>query len=130
MGIFDKLFSGNPKEKKEEKVLPWIPLTSIPQLDMIEKRSNEKLQVIFKHSTRCGISRMVINQFVDSYDFTEEEVDLYYLDLLNHRDVSNEIAAKFQVWHESPQMIVLKGGHVVHHASHSGIQAASIQQVI
>ncbi|MFC0604495.1 bacillithiol system redox-active protein YtxJ [Winogradskyella pulchriflava] len=129
MGIFNKMFgsSSEPsssvkasKNKEEEKVLPWIALNTIEQLDAIEEASKTKSQLIFKHSTRCGISRMVMNAFVSDYDL-DANADLYYLDLLNYRDVSNEVGYKFQVMHESPQLLILKNGVVVAHASHGGI---------
>jgi bacillithiol system protein YtxJ len=113
--------SGDSAENKEEKVLPWIPLNELSQLDVIKEKSNTKTQVVFKHSTRCGISRMVMKQFIESYDVTEKNLDLYYLDLLNYREVSNEVGYKFQVMHESPQLLVLKKGVVVAHASHGQI---------
>ena len=81
MGIFNKLFRSN-SELKEKKVLPWITLNTINQLDVIESASKIKTQVIFKHSTRCGVSSMVLNQFVDAYELTEENLDLYFLDLI------------------------------------------------
>ena len=118
MGIFNKMFGSS--EPKEEKLLPWIALNSVSQLDTIAEQSKTKTQLIFKHSTRCGISRMVMNQFVSAYD-VELNADLYYLDLLNYRDVSNEVGYKFQVLHESPQLLVLKNGVVVAHASHGAI---------
>ena len=83
MGLLNKLFGGE-NEVKEEKLLPWIPLNESPQLDFIQTKSSTKTQVIFKHSTRCGISRMVMKQFVDAYNFTEKDLDLYYLDLLHY----------------------------------------------
>ena len=118
MGIFNKMFGSS--EPKEEKLLPWIALNSVSQLDTIAEQSKTKTQLIFKHSTRCGISRMVMNQFESAYD-VELNADLYYLDLLNYRDVSNEVGYKFQVLHESPQLLVLKNGVVVAHASHGAI---------
>lgn len=119
MGLFDKLFSGS-SEPKEEKTLPWIALASVSQLDEIAEQSKTKTQIIFKHSTTCGISRMVMRQFVSSYD-DDADLDLYYLDLLNYREVSNEAGFKFQVIHESPQLLVIKNGVVLAHASHGGI---------
>ena len=89
MGLFNKMFGSS--EPKEEKVLPWQALTDVSQLSEIEKRSNGKTQLVFKHSTRCGISRMVMNQFVSMYDL-DLNADLYYLDLLNYREVSNWIS--------------------------------------
>lgn len=129
MGILKKIF-GSTGEVKEEKVLPWIELNNISQLKDIEEKSRNKTQLIFKHSTRCGISRMVINQFVDAYDFSEEDFDLYYLDLLNFRDVSNEVGFKFQVIHESPQLLVIKNGAVETHASHGAIGQIDLNQFI
>ncbi|MFD0861767.1 bacillithiol system redox-active protein YtxJ [Sungkyunkwania multivorans] len=128
MGIFDKLFGSDSegKEKVEKKALPWRRLTEIDQLNELADASHQRPQVIFKHSTRCGISSMVMNQFEGSFDIEEDAIDLYYLDLLSYREVSNEVAAKFQTWHESPQMLIIKNGETVHHASHSAIQASDI----
>lgn len=116
--MFKKIFGSS--EPKKEKLLPWIPLNTVAQLDSIAEKSNGKTQLIFKHSTRCGISRMVMNQFVSAYDL-DSNADLYYLDLLSYRDVSNEVGFKFQVMHQSPQLLVIKNGVVVAHASHGGI---------
>ena len=125
MSFIEKLFGGR-KEVKEEKLLPWIPLNDIQQLNHIEEKSKTKTQVIFKHSTRCGISRMVINQFVDNYSLTEKDLDLYYLDLLDFRDVSNEVGYKFQVIHQSPQLLVINKGVVVAHDSHGAINGIDL----
>ena len=119
MGIFNKIF-GNDNQPKETKVLPWKNLTTVSQLDEIAKLSLGKTQVIFKHSTRCGISSMVMNQFVAAFDL-DINLDLYYLDLLSYRDVSNETGYKFQVMHQSPQLLIIKNGVVVAHASHGAI---------
>ncbi|WP_066225392.1 bacillithiol system redox-active protein YtxJ [Formosa haliotis] len=118
MGLFDKMFGG--KSEKVERDLPWKPLVSIGQLEDIKNASNERPQVLFKHSTRCGISRMVLSQFEKDYN-NETDVDLYFLDLLQHRDVSNAIAEQFNVYHESPQLLIVKNGIVVKHASHGSI---------
>lgn len=126
LNMFKKLFGSS--EPKEEKKLPWLPLTKVSQLDTITEKSHNKTQLIFKHSTRCGISRMVMNQFVAAYD-VDIDADLYYLDLLNHRDVSNETGYKFQVLHESPQLIVIKNGNVVAHASHGAINELNLEQL-
>ena len=128
MGLFKNIFKTS--EPKEEKVLPWIPLTTKEQLDTIVERSQTKPQLIFKHSTRCGISRMVINSFKEQYNFTENDFDLYYLDLLSFREVSNEVSYKFQVLHESPQLLVVKNGEVLVHASHGAINGVDLASLV
>lgn len=126
--MFKKLFGGST-EPKEEKVLPWINLNSLSQLNEIEEKSKTKTQIIFKHSTRCGISRMVMNQFVEAYD-VDANLDLYYLDLLSYRNVSNEVGYQFQVMHESPQLLVIKNGVTVAHASHGGINDLDLMRFV
>ncbi|MDG5491747.1 bacillithiol system redox-active protein YtxJ [Psychroserpens sp. SPM9] len=127
MGFLKNIFGTS--EPKEEKVLPWQALTEVSQLSVIEQRSNTKTQVIFKHSTRCGISSMVMKQFVSSFDL-DAAMDLYYLDLLSYREVSNEVGYKFQVLHQSPQLLVIKNGVAVAHASHGAINELDLEQFV
>ena len=117
--MFKNLF--NKSKEETSKNIDWIPLTESQQLDAIIESSNNKAQLIFKHSTRCGISRMVLKTFENDYSFSTEEADAYYLDLLNYRDISNEIAEKFDVFHQSPQLIVIKNRKVIQNASHGDI---------
>ena len=119
MGLLKNIFGSS--SEKDENTINWIALTEADQLVTITEKSITKPQIIFKHSTRCGISRMVINQFVDNYSLSEKEADLYYLDLLSFREVSNEVGYKFQVLHQSPQLLVIKNGVVVTHANHGAI---------
>ncbi|WP_339709960.1 bacillithiol system redox-active protein YtxJ [uncultured Kriegella sp.] len=122
MGVFDSLFGKkNLEPKKEGEAIPWIPLVSLEQLNEIEKKSHTKPQAIFKHSTTCGISRMVLNMFKQNYHFSANEMDMYFLDLHRNREVSNEVGYKFQVMHQSPQLLVIKDGTVVAHDSHGAI---------
>ncbi|HET8885814.1 MAG TPA: bacillithiol system redox-active protein YtxJ [Salinimicrobium sp.] len=130
MGIFDKVFKSQDEISKEEIFeVPWHQINEISDLEKIEKESEKHPVVIFKHSTRCGISRMVLKQFESDYkDHHKDDLKLYFLDLLNHRDISNEIAKKFDVVHESPQLIILKNGKVVHHASHHSIDVSKVTE--
>lgn len=129
MGLFNKLFTSSTEEKSEDTT-PWIELIDKGQLDGISEKSKIKTQLIFKHSTRCGISRMVISQFKKDYTLSELQADLYYLDLLKHRDISFEIAERFNVMHESPQLLVVKNGAVVKHSSHGSINDLMIEELV
>lgn len=129
MGVFDGLFgSKEPKQPKPE--IPWKPLTEVSQLDVIMEDSKAKPVAIFKHSTTCGISRMALRQIESSYDIPANQLDIYYLDLKAYRAVSNEIAARFQVMHQSPQMLVIKNGTAVYNDSHGGINVPSLHKFI
>jgi bacillithiol system protein YtxJ len=130
MGLFGIFGSKDPSEKKEKKELPWLRLARMDQLDELVEISKTRPVVIFKHSTRCGISRMVLRQFENNLDLPPDSIRLYYLDLLSFRDISDEIAVRFQVLHQSPQLIILQNGIAVHHSSHHGIDAGIISRFV
>jgi bacillithiol system protein YtxJ len=104
----------------------WKTLESLSQLGEAIANSGSSTQIIFKHSTRCIISKMVLQQFEETMDAIPEQATLLFLDLLNHRDVSNAIAVQLDVHHESPQVVVIKNGKSVFHESHHSIDTASV----
>ena len=124
MNFFKNLLSN---KTNEESALDWIQLIEMSQLDTIIKNSNTKTQAIFKHSTRCGISRSVLRKFEQQFD-SSSSVELHFLDLLNHRDISNEIAHRFNVIHQSPQLLVIKNGVVEVHDSHYDILEVDVSE--
>ncbi|RKS23307.1 bacillithiol system protein YtxJ [Flavobacterium endophyticum] len=132
MSFFTNLF-GNSDESESKDTnqnsLNWNALTELKQLDSIVEESEEKPIVIFKHSTRCSISRMALKNFEREYS-DENSASLYFLDLLNHRDVSNEIAQRFHVIHQSPQLLLIKNGQSVYDVSHSEIDAEALKSKI
>jgi bacillithiol system protein YtxJ len=52
----------------------------------------------------------------------ESSVTPYYLDLLNHRDISNEIAGSLDVEHQSPQLILIRDGRCIYSETHHAIR--------
>jgi len=105
-----------------------IQLTDLSQLDAIASPENSKISVIFKHSTSCGISAMVLRRFENGLEDLQGKIDYYFLDLLRYRPISNEVASRFQVRHESPQLLVIQNGVVIHHSSHSQIDISAIKK--
>jgi bacillithiol system protein YtxJ len=106
----------------------WHPINTVEQLEQIKSASFVKPQVIFKHSTTCSISRMALDRFERAE--TPENVDFHYLDLLNYRAISNEIASFFQVHHESPQVILIKDGECIYDESHYGIMMDELKSFL
>lgn len=104
--------------------MQWIHLTDEEQLRQIISKSGTKPQVIFKHSTRCSISSVAFQRLQKSQQ--PEGLDFYYLDLLAHRPLSNKIAEIFKVHHESPQVLVIRGGQCIYDESHLGISMMDI----
>ena len=98
--------------------MEWKILETEDQLNSLVEASFDRPQAIFKHSTRCSIS-LVAKTRLDKANV--DAIDFHYLDLISYRNISNLIAEKFSVEHESPQIIVIKDGSCIFDESHSSI---------
>lgn len=105
----------------------WKLLTDIKQVDELALQSNQQRQLIFKHSTRCPVSSLAKNRLESKWDFEEEDFVPYFLDLIAHRQISNYLAEKFDVVHESPQVLVIQNGVCTYHASHLDIEIGRLR---
>jgi bacillithiol system protein YtxJ len=104
----------------------WINLQQEEQLEHIKESSKTKPQVIFKHSSRCSISSVVKNRLENSP--VPPGIDFYFLDLIRFRNISNKVAEDFAVYHESPQILLIKNGECIYDESHSGIMMSEIEE--
>ena len=129
MRLFNSIFGSSDEKKEKLSNVNWIPLQLMGQLDEIIALSKEKPVLIFKHSTRCSISRFALKQFENEFDL-QNQIDAYFLDLLEFRAISNEIASRFGIMHQSPQLLLIKEGKVLYDASHSDIQANELKKYI
>ena len=106
----------------------WISLESLGQLDEIKSRRG--FSIIFKHSTRCSISMMVKKRFELDWDKLPDDINVYFLDLIQNREISNTIASKFLVPHESPQLLLIENGECVLDLSHSEVSVDEVMSVL
>ena len=123
MSLFGSLFGGNTAEPSSN--INWISLTDLKDLESMIQESFEHPVLVFKHSTRCSISRMALRQFETDWNL-DGKITPYFLDLLEYRPISNAIAERLGVVHQSPQVIVIKEGQAVYDASHEAIQVSAL----
>ena len=107
--------------------MKWKELQTINDLEEALKASHENPVALFKHSTRCSVSLMAKKSVERFWDL---DIDAYYLDLIAFREVSNAIAQKLEVHHQSPQMILVKEGKVIYHASHGSIDVDAMGELL
>jgi len=101
----------------------WQKLTSISDLNDALEASSQKPVLIFKHSTRCSISQMALDRFERNWNTTNlSQVTPFYLDLIAHRDVSNQIADQLDVEHQSPQVLLVIDGKCIFSETHQSIR--------
>jgi bacillithiol system protein YtxJ len=106
--------------------MPWIPLTQLEEIEKIKALSIQRPQCIFKHSTRCSISQTAYNRLNQRLEDIEKVADIYYLDLIRYREISNHIADTFHVYHESPQILIIQHGACDYDESHMDIRPDAI----
>lgn len=106
----------------------WIELKSNSQIKEIIEKSKAKPQVIFKHSTRCSISAMAKGRLERS--LAPGNADFYFLDLINYRNISNQVSSEFDVSHQSPQILVIRNGECVYDESHGSITMDEIKEQV
>jgi bacillithiol system protein YtxJ len=124
MGFFNRNKSENTSR------ITWNKLESLSDLEQAIEKSFEVPVLLFKHSVRCSISSMALNRTESRWEMSEEEVLPFYLDLISFREVSNAIADKFNVFHASPQIILVKNGQAILDASHNEIRVELIKQAL
>lgn len=108
----------------------WNILTTEEQLDKAIALSEEKPVVLFKHSIRCGTSLHAKHKLESEWSNLKDEIEFYYLDLLQYRNISNKIAHELNVIHQSPQIILVKNGRVVFSASHQAVSVDAINKAL
>ena len=127
MSIFSNLFGKSESSNIESNSkINWVLLTHLSQLEELKVVSETKPVLIFKHSTRCSISRMALKQFENEFDL-QEKIIPYFLDLITYREISNAIASEFAVVHQSPQLLLIQNGKSVYDVSHDAIDAQALK---
>ncbi len=108
----------------------WTSLKSPEDLDRLVEHSFQQPALIFKHSTTCGISHSVFSKVEQELEQLADKYTLYYLDLLANRSISNEVADRFNVLHQSPQVLVIHQGQAVYNKSHHAINPKQLQEIV
>jgi bacillithiol system protein YtxJ len=93
-------------------------------LEELMSRSNQEPVVVFKHSTTCSISSGAYRQMEDFPG------DVALIEVQTARDVSRELGTRTGIEHESPQVIVLRNGKPVWHASHWKITSDAVARAM
>lgn len=113
------------------KHINWTELTSANQLESIQTESHTNPVIIFKHSTRCSISKAALDRLERNWNNEElPSIKPYFLDLISYREISNQIAETFHVDHESPQVLIISNGKSIYNKSHFEIDFSKIQNAL
>lgn len=107
-----------------------VHLTDPAQLETIARLSSDAAVVIFKHSSRCGTSSMAWSRLERQWSESLSGIPVFFLDILDHRSLSNLAAERFGITHESPQLLLIRDGKCIYSSSHNAICAADVEMLI
>lgn len=127
MGLFDAVknsFSGSDTEEI------WNVINAPAQLDEILKKSENRPQLIYKHSHRCSVCFVAKGNLEQAAEDIQKNAGMHFLNVVHNREASNYIASELDVHHESPQAILISNREVIRHDSHGSIDADKILEVL
>lgn len=113
-------------ENGTDSTVNWNLLESKSEVDEVLEQSKQRPQLLYKHSNRCGTCMFTKSEIENSSDEILEHAEMHFIDVIRSRGVSDYIAEKLDIRHESPQAILLKNGQVLWHDSHSAIKSNKI----
>lgn len=110
------------------------PLRGIDELDQALTESHLTPVLLFKHSHTCGISAEALDELrahlEEHYRPQSSGVKYAIVTVQTHRDVSNAIATRLGIRHETPQAILVRGGRAIWTASHFRVNAEELKKAI
>ncbi len=110
-------------KKETDPTFSWNQIIDQAELnDIISSSAFSRSSILlFKHSSRCGISRMVLSRFEKKYADSLEDISCYLINVIDQRNLSNFLSEHYNVIHESPQLLLVSGDTCLSNASHNGI---------
>ncbi len=106
-----------------------MPISSLDTPEAVEDALRAPRLVLLKHSTRCPVSSWAWEQ-IQALHGAHPELEIAWIDVVGERTLSRDVAEHTGIPHESPQVIVILDGRVVHHASHMDVQRTEIEEVL
>ena len=102
----------------------FIEITNVTSLDDFVAKLDSAPGVLFKHSNSCGVSSRAYDEMLK----LPHPIGLVIVQ--RARPVSDEIEKRWQIDHETPQVLVVKNGMVLWNASHFQVKAADVEAVL
>lgn len=107
--------------------MSYTVLTSDDDLAAAFERSKKQPVLVLKHSLTCPVSTAALREY-EKFLENQADLDANLIEIQNQRPLSNAVAERTGVRHESPQAILLENGEVSWHASHWEITTKSLDK--
>jgi bacillithiol system protein YtxJ len=102
----------------------------LDELDRVLAASSDRPLLLFKYSATCGTSAEALDELVAHLNESKADATYAMVTVQTHRDVSNEVARRLGVRHETPQALLIRDGRVIWSASHFRVTAAALEEAL
>ena len=102
----------------------FVEIGTVEALDEFLTKARDGAATLFKHSNMCGVSSRAYREM----SMVQTPIGLVVVQ--DARRVSDEIERRWQVNHETPQVLIVKDGRVVWNASHFEVKAARVEETL
>ncbi len=106
------------------------PLYDVKSLDAAIAESRERPVLLFKHSRYCGVSCEALDELQSHIESARGNASYKMITVQTHRPVSDAVAQRLGLRHETPQAILLRDGQIVWNASHFRITATHLDNAL
>ena len=107
-----------------------VEIKIIVDKEILKSAFNAKKAIIFKNSMKCSISAAARKRYEEFAGTCDEGIELYMIDVLANRDLSNEITDITRIVHKSPQVIFLENGEAKESRSHYDITIETLKEAL
>jgi bacillithiol system protein YtxJ len=123
LGFFS-LKMENPVDLK----LDWTFLQTTTDIDAAF--ASESPVLFFKHSHKCGLSTLILDDFEKDWDVNTKVCKIVMINVWHQRDLSNYISDALGITHHSPQVIIVQNNKVLYEKTHGKIKVSGIKRVL
>jgi bacillithiol system protein YtxJ len=111
--------------------MDWIRIQSPDQIDAAIEDSHDQIVLIYKHSPICGLSSHAHQKLENGKaEIIDMKLKTYFVDVVSQRQLSRSIAERFNIVHQSPQVLLIKDGECIYDTSHFNISIEKIKKAI
>lgn len=101
----------------------------ITETEALEEALRAETAVLYKYSPSCAVSAVAATQ-IERFAAEHPDTPVYKLDVVAQKELALEAADRLEVRHQSPQVILMRDGRPVWHASHYGIRATRLANIL
>lgn len=100
-------------------------MRNIQTVDDLDTALASERALIYKHSSRCELSASAKRE-VAAFAENFPDAAVYVIDVIADRPLSDALESRLELRHESPQAILIEGGHLASHASHRAVRETTL----